>query len=234
MSAPQLGIDPEDLGLDILPAIEKSFGISFDQNDFHKDFTYGELYALVLAKLPTATAADCTIQQAFYKLRQALMLLTGATKISPSTRLDTLLPADPRPAAAHLAASLAIKLNLVAMPKWAEVAGSILLLSATGLLPVVILAAVMGGETWGAPATLLLLSCFGLSVLIFTLGVQIGKRLAYETVGELAIHMSSQHYRQSRRNPDTVNLREISSQLERIFIDMAGLEAAELVPDAIL
>lgn len=219
MSAPQLGIDSEDLGLDILPAIEKSFGISFDQNDFHEDFTYGELGALVIAKLPTTTATDCTSQQAFYKLRRALKPLAGESEIRPTTLLTDLLPANRRVAEAHLNAELGMELNLASTPTWAVLSGTLLILASlaifffSGILALIVLVLAVGG---------------------LDAARHLEKQLNYQTVRELVEHMSSQHYRQSRRNPDTVNLREISSRLERIFIDVAGLETTELVPDAVL
>lgn len=219
MSAPQLGIDPEDLGLNILPAIEKSFGISFNQNDFHKYFTYGELGAVVFAKLPTTTAADCTSQQAFYKLRRALRSLVGEAEIWPATLLTDLLPAKRRVAEAHLNAELGMELNLASMPTWAVLAGSLLILASLAMF-------FFSG--------ILALAGLGLAIVALDAARHLEKQLNYQTVREVVEHMSSQHYRQSRRNPDTVNLREISSRLERVFIDMAGLEAAKLVPEAVL
>jgi len=219
MNAPQLSIDPEELGLDILPAIEKSFGISFDQNDFHKDFTYGELEALLFAKLPTATAADCTSQQAFYKLRRALRPLVNEAEIRPATLLTELMPAKRRIAEAHLNAELGMELNLASMPTWAVLSGSLLILVSLAMF-------FFSG--------VLALAGLGLAIVGLDAARHLEKQFNHQTVRELIEHMSSQHYRQSRRNPDTVNLREIPSRLERIFIDMAGLKAAELVSDAIL
>ena len=219
MSAPQLNIDPEDFGFDLVPAIEKSFGISFDQHDFPENFTYGELYALVQAKLPTTTAADCTTQQAFYKLRQALRPLVGEAEIRPDTLLADLLPGERRKAAAHLNATLDINLNLVGISERAILVGSLL----------VLVSLVMFFFSWSLALASLSLTIVGLDI-----AQRLSEHLHYQTVREVVEHMSSRYYRQSRRNPDTVNPQEIASRLERIFIDMTFIEATDLVPHAVL
>ncbi|RZJ86339.1 MAG: hypothetical protein EOO60_13555 [Hymenobacter sp.] len=219
MNAPQLGIDHEDLGFDILPAVEKSFGISFTQNDFHENFTYGELHALICTKLPTAVASDCTTQQAFYKLRQSLRPLVGEAEIRPNTLLANLLPVGRREAAAHLHTELDIDLALISMPTWAVLVGSFLILASLVLF-------FFNG--------LLALAGLGLAVMGLDAARHLNKQFNYQTVREVVEQMSSHYYRQSRRNPDTVNPQEVASRLARIFIEMAGLEASELVPNAIL
>lgn len=219
MEAPQLGIDSEDLYLDMLPAIERSFDIKFTNSDFHKDFTYGELHSLVLSRLGQTPSNDCTTQQAFYKLRLTLRPFTGAVEIRPDSNLPGLLPADPRPAAAAVEAALQMKLKLVGMPNWAAITGTLS----------IVLSLVLFFFSWQ-----LALALLGLSIMGLDLASQLGRTLRFGTVRQVVEHMSTYHYQQSRRRPGTVNPREVAARLERLFIDMQGLEAGQLVPEAIL
>lgn len=112
-----------------------------------------------------------------------------------------------------------MQLNLVGMPAWAALAGSLLFL--------VSLASFF--FDWHLALAGLSLATLGLDI-----ARRLGEQLQYQTIREVVELMSSQHYRQSHRNPDTVNPQEITSRLARIFIDMADLTAAELIPEASL
>jgi len=230
METPRLAIDPEDFGFDIIPAIEKSFGIEFTQVDLADVRTYGELCAAVWAKLPSTMATDCTSQQAFYKLRQSICTHTGAASITPATQLATLLPAQRAPrraAAAAIEQELGMKLHLLGMPTAVETAGLLLFVLS-------LFAFLVGSFMLGATGTLPGLAGFAVMVVIFTLGSRYGTTPQYLTVRDIVLTMSSKHYRQSRRNPTTVNLREINSRLAQLFVDMAVVKLAELTPDAVL
>lgn len=229
MNAPQLGIDAEDLGLDIIPAIEKSFGFKFTQADLADVRSYGELCAAVQAKLPTAAATDCTTQQAFYKLRQAIRLHTATLPITPASQLADILPArwaQRREVAAAIEQSLGMKLPLFDMPSAVAAVGCLLLLFGCLLLA--------GGAFIGAPGVLGGLAGIAVAFILFDLGSRFGATLRYATVRDVVAAMSSMHYLQSRRNPTTVNPREIRDRLNYLFVDMAGVKLTELTPDAVL
>lgn len=230
MEAPNLGIDSEDLGFDILPAIEKSFGFTFKQADFTSVCTYGELCALVRAKLPGTAATDCTSQQAFYKLRQALLSYTTANSISPATTLAGILPTQPverRLAAAAIEQQLGMKLRLLGMPPTVEVAGTVLVICS-------FLFSIIGSFFFGVSGFLTGLTGIAVGIIVFDIGNRFGSTPRYFTVRDIVLKMSSTYYRQSRRDPSTVNQQEITDRLNYLFVDMAGIELAELTPDAIL
>ena len=94
MNELHLGIDGEGFVLSIVPAIEKSFGIHFEQNDFELARTYGELCAVVQSKLPLTASPTCTTQQAFYKLRLALSAQALGNKLKPNSLLVDVLPSQ--------------------------------------------------------------------------------------------------------------------------------------------
>ena len=230
MEAPNLGIDSEDLGFDIFPAIEESFGFKFKQADFTDVRTYGDLCTLVRAKLPGAAATDCTSQQAFYKLRQALLSHTAANNVSPTTTLAEILPTqrvERRLVAAAIEQHLGMKLSLLDMPPAVQAGGMILSLFS-------FLFTLIGGFLWGVSGVLIGLAGIAVAIIVFNLGTRFGSTLRYYTVRDVVLAMSSTYYRQSRRNPSTVNPREITDRLNYLFVDMAGVELAELTPDAVL
>jgi hypothetical protein len=230
MEAPNLAIDSADFGLDIIPAIEKSFGFKFEQADFTNVRTYGELCALVRSKLPEAAATDCTSQQAFYKLRQALLSHTVEQKISPATTLAEILPAQREQrqlAAAAIEQHLGMKLSLLDMPLAVEAVGIALLLLSFCF-------SLIGGFLLGVSGVLIGLAGIAVAIFVFDLGARFGSTLRYSTVRDVVLAMSSTYYRQSRRDPSTVNPRELTDCLNYLFVDMAGVKLAELTPDALL
>ena len=230
MEAHNLGIDSEDLGFDIFPAIEKSFGFEFEQADFTDVRTYGDLCALVRARLPGAAATDCTSQQAFYKLRQALVSHTAANNVSPATTLAEIFPTQRvqrRLAAAAIEQQLGMKLRLLGMPSTVEVAGTILAICA-------FLFSLIGSFFLGISGFLIGLAGLAVTRIVFDVGNHFGSTLRYPTVRDVVLTMSSTYYRQSRRDPSTVNPQEITDRLNYLFVDMAGVELAELMPDAVL
>lgn len=230
MSAPHLGIDNEDFGFDILPAIEKSFGVRFEQTDFKEMMTYGEFCTLIQSKLPPANSSDCTSQQAFYKLR--LVLQTPA--IGPTSSLAAILPSQRAPrrqAAKAIEQALGMKLNIVDMPSLAEsFCISLLLLSLFGLP----MAAVVGHITGSAMGWWGCLAAFTIAIIGMNAGTRLGTTLQYATVGELVEAMCTRFYRQSRRDPSKVNKLELARQLNALFSYCSGIELAELTPDAVL
>jgi hypothetical protein len=64
-------IDPLDID-DLLSKIELSFGIEFFENELNHIKTFGEFCEYVENKIEFKNTNDCTNQQAFYKLRNAL------------------------------------------------------------------------------------------------------------------------------------------------------------------
>ena len=234
MSVPHLGIDDEDFYLDMVPAIEKSFGIRFEQSDLETVRTYGELCDVVNSKLPQSNASDCTSQQAFYKLRAVLQAHTAAPIIKPTSSIGNLLPsqwAKRRQAVKAIEDALGMKLNILGMPSRLEnVCLCLLFLSIFGL-PVAVIVGVLSGLPVGYWACL---ACFLAAIIGMNAGSRLGSTIKYATIAELVATMRFRFYRQSRRNPEQVNNQEISGQMHELFCNDFGIESAELTPEAIL
>ncbi|MDR2271052.1 MAG: hypothetical protein LBF27_09125 [Sphingobacterium sp.] len=64
-------VDPDDIS-DLLVKLEKSFDMKFESTELMHIFTFGELCDHITNKIQLAHSNDCTSQQAFYKLRDAM------------------------------------------------------------------------------------------------------------------------------------------------------------------
>ncbi|WP_216660776.1 hypothetical protein, partial [Sphingobacterium prati] len=64
-------VDPDDIS-DLLVKVEKSFDMEFGSTELMHIFTFGELCDHIANKIQLAHSNDCTSQQAFYKLRDAM------------------------------------------------------------------------------------------------------------------------------------------------------------------
>lgn len=67
-------IDPENIE-DLLVKVEKSFNIKFVGNELIALLTFGELCDHIVNKIKLDHSDNCTTQQAFYKLRNAISLI---------------------------------------------------------------------------------------------------------------------------------------------------------------
>ncbi|MBF9238880.1 hypothetical protein I2I05_15865 [Hymenobacter sp. BT683] len=230
MSAPSLGIDAEVFGSDIIPAIEKSFGIQFEQNDFEEVSTYGDLCSTVRSKLNLASVSTCTTQQAFYKLRLALQAHGVPATIGPTSLLEDALPAQwfqRRRAVNAIQQVLGMELNILKMPEAVESFFAIMVLLSVVGIPV-------AGLIIGSRGATICALGFVAAIMGLMIGSWLGNTIRYTTIGEIVSAMSSQYYRQSRRDPSSVNQTEINHHLSELFSYHSGIEVRELTSDALL
>ena len=196
-------IDPGDID-DILVKIEKSFGIEFGKNELVHITTFGQLCDYIADKIQLDCSNDCTSQQAFYKLRNAisLTLQIDSNAISPSSSLAGIFPKQSRRSGIRkLETHLRIKLNILRPPYWVTgILGAMLLISLIGLF-----------INWHIGLLSLSLSVVGLGF-----AHKFGNELGPETVGQIAEKMTRVYFLKSRRNPETFN----KSELEKILIDL--------------
>ncbi|MET4105906.1 hypothetical protein [Hymenobacter sp. UYP22] len=219
MPAQNLGIDDEELMFCILPAIKKSFGIAFENSELKELLTFGQLCAVVKAELPSQSSEDCTTQQAFYKARRAFRLHIPGAVIEPNTKLDTFLPtgSQRRVVVAAIEQELGISPSLLKIDSLALTFGCLLLV-ASGI-----------GLFFDAAYGFLGIT---VAILCLQVGAQHSFSLRFDTMRDLAEHMSSHYYRASRRNPATVNHHEITEQLQQLFVQSFGFKKQELTADA--
>ena len=113
-------IDPLDIE-DLLPKIERSFGIQFVENELNHIITFGEFCEYVENKIELENTNDCTSQQAFYKLRNALseILKKDKEKIHPNLLIEKIIPNNNRKEIIkQLEDKLDFDLNIMVVPQW--------------------------------------------------------------------------------------------------------------------
>lgn len=208
-------IDPDDIS-DLLIKVENSFNITFSDTELTHISMFGELCDHIANKIQLDHADDCTSQQAFYKLRDAISLILQIDKktISTNHSLADFLPRKNRRLRTQkLEEQLGFKLNILRPPHWV-----------TGTLSIISLASFVGlFLNWQ-------IGLFGLvfSIAGFWLTSKIGNELDLQTVGQVAEKMTRENYLKSRRNPNTFNKKEIEKVLTEWFsydlcLDKSGL-----------
>ena len=214
-------IDLEDIE-DLLLKVEKSFGIKFGNAELIHITTFGEFCDYIANKIQLDHSNDCTTQQAFYKLRNAISstFKIDSKTISTDFPLIDLLPRKNRRAmTAELESFLGFKLNILQPPHWVTMTFIILLLASfvglffdwqKGLLGL----AISIGGIWFAH--------------------KIGNELDVQTIGQVAEKMTRENYLKSRRNSKTFNKNEIEKVLIDLFSNELRLDKSKLIREAIL
>src|SRR5574337_377680 len=90
-------IEPWDID-DVLGKIQTSFNIQFKKNEIAQMKTFGEFCDHIISKTRFGKKEDCTTQQAFYKLRNAISIALSIPprEILPETKLEELIPRKSR------------------------------------------------------------------------------------------------------------------------------------------
>lgn len=205
-------IDPEDID-DVLLKIQRSFDIRFEQEDLDHVKTFGNLCDAVVKKLKHRHSDNyCTTQHAFYMLRNAINVSVDVNKefVKPQTKLNDIFPRDTRlQVIAEVENEMGFKMNLL-KPKPAIVFIFSLILGASfiGFFFFPVIAGI------GA-----VLAIAGL-----VLAGKFGKEMPVKTLGDLAEKISREHYRNCRRNANTVNRHEIAEKVKQLFTHELYLE----------
>jgi len=212
-------IDPEDIS-DVLVKVEKSFGFKFGDTELKDTKTFGELCDIIISKVQGDNSNDCTTQQAFYKLRNAIAdtLLIDKNGITPDTDLQKLFPKIiRRQSLKAIDEHLGFKTKIL-RPKH----------SITGTLAIIFIVSLIGlFVSWQA-------GLIGLtaSIIAMTIATKLGNEIDLLTVGQFADKLSREHYLKSRRISTTVNRKEIEQKIKDLFIADLGLEEHQLTRQA--
>lgn len=212
-------IDPDDVG-DVLQKVEKSFGFQFGETELKDVKTFGELCDIITNKVQGDSSNDCTTQQAFYKLREAITatLHIDKSSLTIDTRLQDLFPRKHRREQIKVLESILGFQTKVLRPKhWVTTSLFILLLASIGGL----------FFYWQVGLAGLLLSIVTLRV-----SDKFGKEFDLTNVGELAQKLAREHYTYVRRNPAAVNRTEITENVKELFMKDLDLEENVLTREA--
>lgn len=206
---------------DFLIRVETSFGIQFVGNELVYITTLGQFCDHIADKIQLDNTDDCTSQQAFYKLRDAISstLQLNNKSISPDFTLADLLPRKSRRLITKdLEKQLGFKLNILRPPKWV-----------TEILYIVLIASLFG---------LIFDRQIGLLGILFSFAGlwfanKVGNELELETVGQVAEKMTRENYLKSRRNPMTFNRNEMEKVITNWFSDYFKIDKSKLNRDTI-
>ncbi len=214
-------VDIEEIE-DLLLKVETSFDIRFADYELKDITTFGELCDTIENKVQLENSNDCTTQQAFYKLREALTETFDIKKavVQPNIQLTELFPRKSRRKRIKLIENkIGIKLGLLRPPYWL-----------TLTLFVVLIISTIG---------LFVNLNFGLVGLAFsTIGlyfsVKLGNELDLKTLGEVAEKMTRENYKKSRRKSETYNKTEIEKIITELFIHELNINKSDLKRETIL
>jgi hypothetical protein len=212
-------IDSEDIS-DILSKIERSFDFKFGRNELRNVKTFGELCDVIVSKLQYKDVQDCTSQQAFYKLRNAICDVQNISKerLSASTDLITIFPKTRRRQQVRkIERYLGFSLKILRPKYWI-----------TSTLVLIFLVFLVGlFFKWQ-----IALSGIIVCILVFKMANIFGKELDLKTIGELAEKMTRENYLKSRRNPATVNKQEARDKIRSLFANDIDLPLSVLTREA--
>ena len=208
-------VDPDDIS-DVLVKVQKSFGFKFGDAELKDVKTFGELCDIISSKVPADNLNDCTTQQAFYKLRNAISDTLNVDKadITTNTELRVLLPKQiRRNAIKDVDKKLGFRTNVL-RPKY----------SVTGTLAIILLASFVGlFISWQIGLIGLTLSIVGLTV-----ATKFGNELDMKTFGQLSEKISRENYLNARRSTGPANKSEIVKKVKELFIADLELEEHQL------
>ena len=212
-------IDSEDLE-DLLVKVEKSFGITFAEKELFHITTFGELCDYITNKIELENSEDCTSQQAFYKLRDAISttLQIETKTIIPSHSLEQVLPKQNRRLLVReIENNLGFKIDILKASD-----------TITGVFFIILILSIIEMFfNWRIG-----ILGFVFSICGFWVSDKFGRELKAKTVGEVAEKMERENYLKSRRNPKTFNRKEIEKVLTEWFSEYFDLEKSELTREA--
>lgn len=212
-------VDPDDISA-VLAKVEKSFGFKFGKTELKDTKTFGELCDIITSKIHGDKSNDCTTQQAFYKLRNAIAdtLIIDKNSITPDTDLQKLFPKNIRRQSFK-----AIDRHLGFKTKFLRPKHSI-----TGTLAIIFIASLFGlFAFWQAGLVGLTLSLIAMAI-----ANKFGIELDLLTAGQFADKLSREYYLKSRRVSTTANKTEVAQKIKDLFIADLGLEEHQLTRQA--
>lgn len=212
-------IDPLDIE-DVLKKVETSFGIHFREGELSHITNFGQFCEYVTDKIQLDRADDCTSQQAFYKLREAISLVLNIDRntITTTTTLENIFPTqNRRRQIKKLEQYLGVKLKILHAPDWVSITLLIVLLISFVTIPFKSLNGLL---------------IFILSLFILYLAEKLGNALGLETLGQLAEKMTREHYSKFRLTSNTINKKEVETVIVNLFHHELYIEKEQLTRDA--
>ncbi|WP_118953313.1 acyl carrier protein [Taibaiella helva] len=211
--------DDDDI-FDIVHELEKSFGLSFARDAFRDVKTFGDLCTVFEQHLTAEHRDDCTSQQAFYRVRSAIVttLPVDQNQVTPDSSLRTLFSKPGRRKRIHaFETCLGVKVSLLVYPNW-------LVPVSCFLFACSFIALLFSGK--------IAIAGFILLFVVNRLEKYYDSQFAMTTVRQLAEQLTIEHYTAARRFNHTVNRTEIRYIITQAFCKRFDMDKASLIPEA--
>ncbi|WP_035843163.1 hypothetical protein [Crocinitomix catalasitica] len=212
--------DTEDLE-DLILKIGNSLDIRFEESELAYVKTFEQLFDHIKSKIDRVKTDDCTVQQAFYKLRNTLSTTLNIEKknIKSETLLVDILPKQTRiqniKEVNHL---IGFKIDILRPHQ--------LITSALFFLLITALVGLFFNWQYGIIGIVFCLAGFWISN-------KMGAELDLKTVGEVAEKITRDNYTKSRRNLDSYNEREIDQIMTNLFSEYFMIDKSKLSRNAL-
>lgn len=211
--------EDEDI-FDVVVKLEKSFGLKFDKSAFYHVKNFGKLCDLFENQISYEHRDDCTKQQAFYRIRDAIALTLQLSRdnIQLDTKLSDLFPThDRRQKAREFQMAVGTDIKILTYPGW------LALTIIIGFL----LSLVAFFFDWK-------IALIGIVLLLSAMKTaeKLGKSLDFQTVRELTDKLAREHYVDVRRTKGTFNKQELLQIIIETFSNDLAIKKAYLTREA--
>ncbi len=228
-----MGLD----GVELVMAVEETYGIEITDEEAGKAVTVSDLYSLVLTKLRGAKVDRCLTSAAFYRIRRGFIDGLGINRrgITPETPLEAIIPREDR-RQKWLRVQKATRVGIPSpeRPAWVLVSFAALgVLMLATLLPVLYIL----GRRHGPDSSVLLLPV-GILIFVFVLSVKLSRPLAIAfphgavTVSDLAKDVLARNYAQLAAAVGGWNETEVWESLTRVIVNQIGVAPEKIRPEA--
>lgn len=205
---------------DVVIKLQKSFGLKFKRDAFYNIKTFGELCDVFENNMTYQHTDDCTKQQAFYQVRNAISMTQKITEdqIKPDSKLKDLFPhKNRRKKAKEFKKYLDTDIKILTYPDWL----------ASAFIIGFLLSLVAFFFDWRIALT---------GILFFISASKIADHfsnvLNLQTVRDLTEKLSRENYIEIRRTMGTINRKEILQIIIDTFSTDLDIEKTNLTRDA--
>ncbi len=207
---------------DTLGYIVRAFELKITNDAFSNVKTFGDICQVFQNNISYQNEESCTVQQAFYKIRTAIIFSQkiDKEKIRIDTPIDQIFPKiGRRKKVKTFQKALGLPISILSMKLW------LVLFIVSGFA----LSFLAFFFSWKLALTGILTF-----LIINWVAMKLREDVESITIGELAKKITRDHYMQVRRNPHTVNRNEIVKVIQCTFITNCDLELAALHTNASL
>lgn len=211
--------EDEDI-FDVVVKLEKSFGMKFNRDAFIHIKTFGDLCDVFENHTNYENRDDCTKQQAFYRVREAIASTQQMSRdnIQLATKLSDLFPSRDRPQKAKkFKRAVGIDIKILTYPSWLALTFALVFLLSLGAL----------FYDWK-----IAVSGIVLFITAIKIAENLGNTLVISTVHELTEKLAREHYVDVRRTKGTYNKQELLQTIIDTFSNDLAIEKAYLTRDA--